>query len=228
MIMVRETKLCFMTVLFFVYNTRLGNSVDVDHKCANGQPLTVFWWSQEPYIYSSEKHSRKHRQADEEPDLSGMFPHILSIMLKRCCHSNATLNYTKIPEGPSHLDRVLTTYHFDVIIPVGTQVGASTVRLYPFAGILESPGIAVLIRGNVSGTQLLLSVLQAWPLLVFILITASIAGVLIWLMVGRIHTINDSQTRLSTFQSIYSNYGVLFKHDYILADVFMYKITQTE
>ena len=203
MIMERETKLCFMTVLFFVYNTRLGNSVDVDHKCANGQPLTVFWWSQEPYIYSSEKHSRKHRQADEEPDLSGMFPHILSIMLKRCCHSNATLNYTKIPEGPSHLDRVLTTYHFDVIIPVGTQVGASTVRLYPFARILESPGIAVLIRGNVSGTQLLLSVLQAWPLLVFILITASIAGVLIWLMVGRIHTINDSQTRLSSHVLIY-------------------------
>lgn len=189
MIMARETKLCFMTVLLFVYNTRLGNSVDVDHKCANGQPLTVFWWSQEPYIYSSEEHSRKNGQVDEElePDLSGMFPPILSIMLKRCCHSNATLNYTEIPEGPSHLDRVLTAYHFDIIIPVGSQVGASTVRRHPFAGIVESPGIAVLIRRNVSGTQLLLSVLQGWPLLVFILITASIAGVLIWLMVGRIY-----------------------------------------
>ena len=31
-----------------------------------------------------------------------------------------------------------------------------------------------------------------------------------------------------TFQSIYSNYGVLFKHDYILADVVVYNITQTE
>ena len=172
-IMVKNTKPHSMVILFFIYNVRLGNSLDVDHKCDNGQQMTVFWWSQEPYIYVPEEHAHKgeHRDEENKHDLSGMFPAILNEMLKRCCHSNTILNYTKIPEGPSSLDTLLFTNHFDIITPVGAQVGALTVRQFPFAGFLESPGVAVLIKGNVSGTRLLLSVLQGWPILVFILIS---------------------------------------------------------
>lgn len=154
--------------------------------------MAVFWWSQEPYVYIAEEHHHDDEHDEEVtaptllPSVAGMFPEILNQVVRRCCVDNTTLNYTKIPEGPASLDKLLTTNHFDVIIPVGAQVGAWEARKRPFVGMLESPGVAVLIKGNVSGTQLLLSVLQGWPILVFILISASLAGVVIWLVVSEL------------------------------------------
>lgn len=183
-------KLYVMVICLLMSNVRLGNSAAGDHKCTSGRQMTVLWWSQEPYIHTSKGHAHENEHEDEEEDkqgkeeLAGMFPAILSKVFKHCCHRNTTLNYTKIPEGPASLDNLLKRNDFDVVIPVGAQVGALTVRRFQFAGILESPGVAVLIKGNVSGTQLLLSVLQGWPILVFILISASLAGVVIWLMVS--------------------------------------------
>lgn len=140
--------------------------------------MTVLWWTQEPYIFTPKEH--------DFPSLEGMFPVTLNKVIKSCCHINTTVNYTKIPEGPASLDNLLGSNNFDVIIPVGGNVGAETVRRFPFVGVLESPGVAVLIKGNVSGTQLLLSVLQGWPILVFILISATLAGVIIWLAVSEL------------------------------------------
>ncbi|KAL9956196.1 hypothetical protein ACROYT_G037640 [Oculina patagonica] len=176
-----------MVIFLFINNARLAYSVSVDHKCSNGEQMTVLWWSQEPYIFTPEEHDHEdeHNEAKtggDLPSLEGMFPVILRQVIRGCCHSNTTVNYTKIPEGPASLDKLLAENSFDAIMPVGAKVGAETVRRFPFVGVLESPGVAVLIKGNVSGTQLLLSVLQGWPILVFILISATLAGVVIWLV----------------------------------------------
>ena len=170
--MVSYKKLYLVLIGLFINNV----CSSVDHKCKNGEQMTVLWWSQEPYIFTPKER--------DLPSLEGMFPVILSKMIKSCC--NTTVNYTKISEGPTSLDKLLSSSNFDVIIPVGGNVGAESVRGFPFVGVLESPGVAVLIKGNVSGTQLLLSVLQGWPILVFILISATLAGVIIWLVVSEI------------------------------------------
>lgn len=180
-----------MMMFWLINNVSLANSVSVDHKCTTGGQLTVLWWSQEPYIYKSDEqhHGDEHAEVKSEVDspssLSGMFPLILSQVLKRCqCNNNTILNYTEVQEGPAGLDQLLAEEDFDLILPVGAEVGSETVRRFPFTGLLESPGVAVLIKGNVSGAQLLLSVLQGWPILVFILISASLAGVVIWIFVS--------------------------------------------
>ena len=197
-------KLYFRAIYLFLFTYRLGKPMDTDRKCSSGQQITVTWWSQEPYIYTLEEHAQqgehKEKQGDEE--LLGIFPTTLHSVFKHCCHGNTNLNYTKTPQGPASLDSLLEKNNFDLIIPVGARVGALTVRKFPFAGIIESPGVAVLIRGNVSGTQLLLSVLQGWPILVFILISASLAGVVIWLVVS-----NRTQTliRLICYASVINN-----------------------
>lgn len=185
-----NTKLYFMVIFLFINNVRLAISVSVDHKCSNGGQMAVLWWSQEPYIFTTENHGHEDKHDEEKvredlPSLEGMFPVILRQVIRSCCHRNTTLNYTKIPEGPASLDKLLAANNFDVIVPVGAKMEAETVRRFPFVGLLESPGVAVLIKGNVSGTQLLLSVLQGWPILVFILISATLAGVIIWLMVSK-------------------------------------------
>lgn len=177
----KKSYLC-STVLMLLCIVLRGKATNLDTKCAKGQQISVFWWSHEPYISSTEDY---HREDEiHKNGLSGMFPVILDRVLRHCCHVNTTLNYKKTHDGPGSLDSILALNQFDVIIPVGTEVQASTVRRLPFAIILESPGVAVLIRGNLSGTQLLLSVLQGWPILVFILISASLTGVVIWLVVS--------------------------------------------
>ncbi|XP_067043929.1 uncharacterized protein [Acropora muricata] len=179
----KKSYLC-STVLMLLYIVLRGQATDLDTKCAKGQQISVFWWSHEPYISGSEEYHREERNDDEihQKGLRGMFPVILARVLRHCCHVNTTLSYKKTHDGPESLDSILALNQFDVIIPVGAELQALTVRRFPFAVLLESPGVAVLIRGNVSGTQLLLSVLQGWPILVFILISASLAGVVIWLV----------------------------------------------
>lgn len=181
----KKSYLC-STVLMLLFIVLRGQATDLDSKCAKGQQISVFWWSHEPYISGSEEYHREERNDDEihQKGLWGMFPVILARVLRHCCHVNTTLSYKKTHDGPESLDSILALDQFDVIIPVGAELQALTVRRFPFAVLLESPGVAVLIRGNVSGTQLLLSVLQGWPILVFILISASLAGVVIWLVVS--------------------------------------------
>lgn len=171
--MLSNKKLYFVVMGLFINNVCLTNS-SVDRKCSSGEKMSVLWWGQEPFIFTLK----------DSASLEGIFPFILSKVIESCCHINTTVNYAKIPEGPASLDKLLASSNFDMIIPVGGNVGAETVRRFPFVGVLESPGVAVLIKGNVSGTQLLLSVLQGWPILVFILISATLAGVVIWLVVS--------------------------------------------
>ncbi|KAK2547062.1 Potassium voltage-gated channel subfamily B member 1, partial [Acropora cervicornis] len=179
----KKSYLC-STVLMLLFIVLRGQATDLDTKCAKGQQISVFWWSHEPYISGSEEYHREEGNDDEihQKGLWGMFPVILARVLRHCCHVNTTLSYKKTHDEPESLDSILALNQFDVIIPVGAELQALAVRRFPFAVLLESPGVAVLIRGNVSGTQLLLSVLQGWLILVFILISASLAGVVIWLV----------------------------------------------
>ncbi|XP_068761976.1 uncharacterized protein [Montipora capricornis] len=178
---VNSKKLYLKMIFLLAYIVPPGKTMGLDSKCSNGKQIPVIWWSHEPYIFSSDPdHEDKNEDTANTQGLLGIFPVILDKVLKRCCHTDSNFNYGSPFEGPESLDSLLAINQFDVIIPVGAKLEALTVRRFPFAAFLESPGVAVLIRGNVSGTQLLLSVLQGWPILVFILISASLAGVVIW------------------------------------------------
>ena len=173
---------------------RLEDLANIDHKCSNGLRLSAFWLKQEPYIFLSQQHTREEKQeeqvnASEATTLTGILDTVLLRVIRRCCHENTSLDYTKSSCGPASLDELLSKQNFDFIVPVGSHWGASSVRLFPFVGVFESPGVAVLTKGNVSDAQLLLSVLQAWPILVFILVSASLAGIIMWLLVRSLITL---------------------------------------
>ena len=128
--MMSNKKLYFVVIGLFINNFCLTNS-SVDRKCIDGEQMTVLWWNKEPYIFTPKEH-------DLPSSERGMFPVILSKVTKRCCHVNTTVNYTKIPEGPASLDKLLSSSIFDVVMPVGGNVGVETVGGSPFVGVLES------------------------------------------------------------------------------------------
>ena len=77
-----------------------------------------------------------------------------------------------------------STPRFDIALPLHTaKYGRTSFETLPFIAIAESIGIAVLKHSNVPSGKLMSSLVQAWPVLLFIILTASIAGVVIWFVV---------------------------------------------
>ena len=146
---------------------------NVDDKCKHGRPITAKWWPQEPYIHQSASHGDSPR---------GIFADFLERVVESCCNRSSAINYTTFSPGASGLPELLSEDSYDLVLPVASGSGAF--RGYPFVGVFESPGVAVLMKNNVSGAQLLLAVLEGWPILVFILLSASLAGLIIWLLVS--------------------------------------------
>ena len=64
-----------------------------------------------------------------------------------------------------------------------TEYGKTTFETQPFIAIVESFGIAVLKHSNISTAKLMTSLFQAWPVLLFIVISAAIAGIVMWFVV---------------------------------------------
>ena len=73
---------------------------------------------------------------------------------------------------------------FDIALPLHTaKFGKASVETLPFVAIVESIGIAVLKHSNVASGKLMSSMIQAWPVLLFIILAACIAGIIIWFVV---------------------------------------------
>ena len=73
---------------------------------------------------------------------------------------------------------------FDIALPLHTTTyGKASFETLPFVAIVESIGIAVLKHGNVPSGKLMSSIIQAWPVLLFIVLAACIAGIIIWFVV---------------------------------------------
>ena len=62
---------------------------NLEETCNKGGKLTVMYWHHCPYIMRA---SREH--------VSGIFPHVLSSMVKKCCHSDVQLKYRQM-KGPA-------------------------------------------------------------------------------------------------------------------------------
>lgn len=87
-------------------------------------------------------------------------------------------------DGPVGLTDLLDREDFDIVAPVNGLPTTRSIRGFGFISVVESTGVAILMAANASGAKLLLSVLQAWPVLVFIIVSAVFAGVLMWFLVS--------------------------------------------
>ena len=72
----------------------------------------------------------------------------------------------------------------DLAMPIKQRVGKYSVLGMAFVGLLDSPGIAVVIKRTVAGTELLKAILMAWPILIFVILSALLSGFFIWFLVS--------------------------------------------
>lgn len=164
----------FMTFLSFQISSS-NSRVSVDEKCQlRNQTIRVYFWDKQPYIYES---------SPQDSTPKGFFVLVIKEALKDCCMATSNIEFVKEKTGPAGLQGLLDDGLFDLLVPVHGLPESSSIRGSPFIVIAQSAGAAVLMPSNASGTKLILSVLKAWPILVFIIVSALLAGVLMWILV---------------------------------------------
>lgn len=155
----------------------------VDEKCTRGLPLSAAWQYYGPY-------AKPNVTSDGKIAVEGIFPHLINKMLHVCCNSSTTVKYGRIFDSIRGLERRLDQPNkaYDFSFPVtGKSLADELFKDMPYIPFVQAPRVALLVRDKTEDTktsQLMNTVFKAWPILIFILVAATLSGIIIWLLVN--------------------------------------------
>ena len=159
--------------VFFSLPTTRGLPSSFQNACDNGTAFSLVYWEQKPYVF----------KGTEDSEISGALPEILRSVFKACCTSSASIS-AKLIEYPRSLSAAINDHSTEVIIPVGRRAGREkSIFLRPFLGLIDSPGIAVIAQKSIPGEELMAAILDSWPILIFIGMSLSLSGIVMWALV---------------------------------------------
>ena len=155
----------------------------VDEKCDGGIPMAAAWQYYGPYAKPTKMHPG-------QTGVEGIFAHLINKMLHVCCNSSTTVKYGKVVDSIRTLERQLDDPNtaYDLSFPItSTSVEDVTFKDVPYIPFVQAPRVALLVRDTSElnkTSQLLRTVLKAWPILIFIIVAATLSGIIIWLLVS--------------------------------------------
>lgn len=144
------------------------------------------WWPKAPLIFSeNETVSGAH-------GLKGILPEIWGTVVEQCESHLLREDFVMLKHGktlkvPSPLPKVKFSEVVagkNILMPVKLRKEKESCTGIPFVKLLDSPGVAVLLKKTLTGTDLLNAILLAWPILIFVVLSASLSGFVIWFLVS--------------------------------------------
>ena len=140
------------------------------------------WKSRKPLIFSENETSNSFE------DLKGILPEIWPSIVEQC-RSNLSVDDLKIVKHGAEIEAPELTisermHGKSILLPFKRRKEKKSCLGMHFVKLIDSPGVAVLIRKTVTGTDLLNSILLAWPILIFVILSASLSGFIIWFLVS--------------------------------------------
>lgn len=168
---------------------RLKNTtrqVSLDQRCfgANDMPISVSFHKSHPYAYFETGKKFLH--------IRGMMPSILAGILDYCCQGGVDkVKFAKLLRTPLEAeDHFLSekVNEYDFTFPIHAPAGTRSFRDHPFIPLVRAPSVVLLAYdGNERTTKthaIATTILKAWPIMVFILLTATFSGIIIWFLVS--------------------------------------------
>lgn len=155
----------------------------LDEKCDLGLPISASWQYYGPYAMSSTKMNLKL-------GVDGIFPHLINKMLHSCCNLSTVVGYGKIINSIRKLEGQLDNPDsaYDLTFPItGISEDDKLFKDLQFIPIVQAPRVALLVLDKDmtdQTSQLLMTVTKAWPILVFIIVAATLSGIIIWALVS--------------------------------------------
>ena len=142
--------------------------------CDNGTSFSLVYWEQKPYVFKDERDS----------SIKGALPEILRSIFKACCKTTPNIS-PELLEYPESLRTTIQNHTHEVIIPVGRRLGhQKSIFLRPFLGLIDSPGMAVVVQKTIPGEELLAAIFGSWPILIFIGMSVSLSAIVMWVLVS--------------------------------------------
>lgn len=162
----------------------ITRQVSLDNRCFGDPegPISVGFHSYHPYV--------SFAMAGKSLHLRGMFPSILADTLDYCCQGGMDkVKFAKMFKTPLEAeDRFLKddVNEYDFTFPVHAPEGTKSFRDHPFIPLVHVPSVVFLAYdGNERTTKthaIATTILKAWPIMVFILLTATFSGIIIWFL----------------------------------------------
>ena len=163
----------------------LSKEKSLDERCYNGNmPLSIAWHMVHPYSYFV--------PANKGLSVRGMFPSILCDMLNYCCRDGSdAVKYGKFLRSPLEAeDRLLnreSTNEIDFTFPIHAPSETRSFRDHSFIPLVRVPSVVLLAYDKNERTSrthaIATTIMKAWPIMVFILLTATFSGIIIWFLV---------------------------------------------
>lgn len=163
----------------------ITKQVSMDERCLgkNDTPLSFAFHKNLPYAFFSMPNQTSFY-------IQGMFPSLLSDIINYCCPGGAKkVKFAKFLRSPLEAeDRFLSekVNEYDFTFPIHAPAGSRSFRDHPFIPLVRVPSVVFLAYdGNerTSKTHAIAStILKAWPIMVFILLTATFSGIIIWFL----------------------------------------------
>ncbi|EDO38860.1 predicted protein [Nematostella vectensis] len=160
----------------------ISRQYSLDERCEAGMPLSIAWHQYSPYVtlFKSVHNRRVGFTVD------GMFPSIMNQMLQACCHPNSTVLFGKFLKSVRHAEDTMMSNEYDMTFPLyGYDAFSRSFRGHAFLQLVRAPRIILLVHDDPSKTRthvLFTTIISAWPMLIFILVTASLSGIIIWFL----------------------------------------------
>lgn len=165
------------------YYRDLSKNYSMDYRCANGLPISIAWHQYSPYTTVIQT---KYKGV---PGLTvdGMFPGILNAVVSDCCHKDTQVSFGKFLKSVRNAEKHIQEDTFDMTFPLyGYDASSDSFRDRAFISVVRAPRVILLVHNEQqTKTQthvLITTIANAWPMLLFILVTALLSGIIIWFL----------------------------------------------
>ncbi|XP_047138621.1 uncharacterized protein LOC100210300 isoform X1 [Hydra vulgaris] len=183
------------------YVCNASNNVGVDskmfqlvvkEKCLCPPIIHTSWYSYAPYISSIQAPNKTLL-------LLGIFPAVLKMMVDDVCGkcekghgptwiswdipSNSKKQRFNINSDVNGLNNAESKH--DMIFPVSNAKDVDIYRGFYCVPILDSPGVALIVTKedpNASSNAMFISIMNAWPILILVIVFTTLAGIVIWIL----------------------------------------------
>ena len=166
--------------------TILCNGLSFGVSSSDESNPAMIWWPEKPLIFSENKTSESIK------DLKGILPEIWKSVVEHYQSSLSRHDLDRLIDGETlEKPSPLSKKEFSEIVagkgalmPVKLRRGKDSCLGMHFVKLIDSPGVAVLMKKTLTGTDLLNAILLAWPILIFVILSASLSGFVIWFLVS--------------------------------------------
>lgn len=163
--------------------------VSLDARCfsedSDDMPISFAFHKNLPYAYF-------HAGIPKHLQIQGMIPGLLSDMLDYCCPGGAKkVQFAKFLKKPADAEDRITSEmvnEYDFTFPIHAPATSRSFRDHPFIPLVRVPSVVFLAYDGNERTSkthaIATTILKAWPIMVFILLTATFSGIIIWFLVS--------------------------------------------